>query len=130
MSTSKLRKYVEKDKFRKLDAFLKDHRKAVNEVINRKGQTGLHVAAKLGHADSLRILLKHKAKVDIQDKKGCFPLHYACKFCLKHYSSGNVSDLVSSLLTFSTDILDLANKKGTTCRVLVKALDQKQRWLT
>ena len=41
------------------------------------GETGLHLAAKLGYKDIVKVLLQHKASVNVTNSDGCTPLHLA-----------------------------------------------------
>ena len=41
------------------------------------GTTALHLAAKLGYKDIVRVLLQHKASVNVADSNGCTPLYLA-----------------------------------------------------
>lgn len=51
-------------------------------IVNKKGETVLHVMMKKGdqHVDALGILLKAGAKVNTQNLAGSSPLHYAADF--------------------------------------------------
>ena len=52
-------------------------------------------------------------------------MHRAAKCCLKRFSPSLMKETVSTLLTFSTGLLDIPNDKGTKCRTLVNALQAK-----
>jgi Ankyrin repeats (3 copies) len=51
----------------------------INEC-DEQGFTALHWAAYYGYEDLLLLLLKRKAKIDIQDTYGFTPLHYAVQY--------------------------------------------------
>lgn len=121
-----LRKYVMANKFKKVSKMLKKNRHLLNVSLGKKKkQTGLHLAAKHGCCDTLRVYLFLGANACFRDTRKCFPLHYAAKYTLKNFSKSLSDELVSSLLTHSMDILDIPNKKGTTCRTMVTAVNKK-----
>uniref|UniRef100_A0A0K2VH98 NF-kappa-B inhibitor-like protein 1 n=1 Tax=Lepeophtheirus salmonis TaxID=72036 RepID=A0A0K2VH98_LEPSM len=99
-------------------------------ILDRRGRTALHIAAKYGSAEVIEYLI-YKLECNpwrIKDSKGNFPLHYSIKYCLKHYSRGNVKELVNILLTsIPSDghILNSFNNKGTSLKKLLNALNIK-----
>jgi len=79
-----MRRYIERDEWRKLSKLLdKNEDLSGGEKICKDGKTGLHLAAKLGHEDCLRVLIRGGSNVSAKDRKGNYPLYYAIKFCLK-----------------------------------------------
>ena len=129
MMLKKLARYVEKDKFRKVDKLLSNHVELVDAIVSKKrGRTSLHLASEMGNFDTVRVLMKRGATVSITDSDGSLPLHYAACFCLskKRYSRNLVSDLVTPLITDSLALLDEANSEGVTCRSLLDALNRRQ----
>ena len=48
---------------------------------NKAGKTSLYVAASIGHAPTVKLLLGAGAKVDVADHHGLSPLHAACEDC-------------------------------------------------
>jgi len=129
MMLKKLVRYVEKDKFRKVDKLLSNHIELVNAMLSKKrGRTSLHLASEMGSFDTVQVLIKRGADVTMKDSKGSLPLHYAACFCLskKKHSRNLVSDLVSPLITGSLALLDEANSEGVTCRSLLDAINRRQ----
>ena len=126
--SEKLRRYVSADKFRKLSKLLTRRPDLLNLALNKKNQTGLHLAAKKGCCDSLQVYLSLGANSLLHDRNQSFPLHYAAKYTLKHYSKSLADELISGLLTRATDILDVPNRKGTTCRKMMAAVYEKNLW--
>ena len=125
----KLGRYVEKDKFRKVDKLLSNHVELVDAILSkRRGRTSLHLASDMGNFDTVRVLISRGADVSIKDSEGSLPLHYAACFCLskKRHSRNLVSDLVSPLITGSLALLDEANSEGVTCRTLLDAINRRQ----
>lgn len=50
-------------------------------IINKKtGSTALHLAAELGHSTLKLFLVNKKLNIDMVDKKGITPLHYAARY--------------------------------------------------
>lgn len=64
-------------------------------TTDRGGATALHYAARSGHAEAAKSLLKHCAKVDVQDKAGVAPLSLAL--------AGRFDDMVRLLLKARAD---------------------------
>ena len=129
MMIKKLARYVEKDKFRKVDRLLSNHVELVDEVLSkRRGRTSLHLASEMGNFDTTRVLLRRGADVSIKDSEGSLPLHHAASYCLslKRHSRSLVSDLVSPLIAGSMALLDDANSEGVTCRSLLDAINRRQ----
>jgi hypothetical protein len=124
----KFRRYVELDRFRKAKKLMSKHSVLVNAALNSRKQTGLHVAAKMGNYDTLRVLLDGGADPTARDSKRRLPLHHAARYCLskKRVSRALVSDLVSSLVTGSLSVLDAADNKETTCRALLADINCRQ----
>lgn len=73
------------------------------------GLTVTHDAAREGFIDSVRVLLKHKAQVNLPDVKGNLPLHLAAR-------EGHLE--VVRLLTEHTDDCQAPNGAGDTPRQL------------
>ena len=125
----RLARYVEEDKFRKVDKLLSNHVELVDASLSKKRcRTSLHLASKMGNFDTVRVLIRRGADVSIKDSKGSLPLHHATRFCLskKKHSRSLVADLVSPLITGSLPFLDEANSEGVTCRLLLDAINSRQ----
>ena len=128
--SKKVRKLVKRDKFRKIDKYFRVNDLSPDLTLDKRNKmTGLHLSAKYGNCDSLDAFLKLGADCRLQDTKGNFPLHYSLKFCLKsrRTNAALISDLVSVLLGESDPILNTPNEKGTTCKTLLKALNDRQK---
>ena len=118
----KIRKCIKKDKFHKIQALIANIHP--DSVLNKKGQNGLHLSCKYGHPDCLSIFLRQGASKDFQDKRGNIPLHVAIKFCLAHPYPTHVRDLVTHPFLDNLDLLEIPNKKNTTPKILLKALNR------
>lgn len=126
-SAATISKYARRGKWRKLEKFLKEEKVHPDSVLKSEtGERGLHLAAKSGQSDSLRILLKLGADPRIKDKQHNYPLHYGIKYCLKNYSHSAVVDLVDVLVPLCRDLLEDENLKGTSCRTLLRGLKMKR----
>jgi len=123
----KILKYIERDNFVKLKRFLKEDKIGVDDVISKRGEKMLHIAAKEGASDCLEFLLEKGANAKLVDKKGNLPLHRALEFVIDDYSRDNERDLVSTLLTFSPGLMNVRNKKGFTPKELVLNLEKLKR---
>lgn len=119
---SKIRKCIKKDKFHKIQALIANIHP--DSVLNKKGQTGLHLSCKYGHPDCLDIFLRQGASKDLQDKRGNIPLHFAAKFCMAHPYPAHVRDLVTNPFLDNLDLLEIQNKNGTSPKMLLKALNR------
>merc|ERR1712107_420133 len=120
----KIKKYIENDKYLKLKKFISLKSIPLNEIITKKGEKMLHLAAKEGSSYCLEFLLKSGANAKRVDLKGNIPLHRALKYVIEDYSSENESNLVSTLLTYSSSHLDVKNREGITPRDLLKDLEE------
>ena len=120
----KIKKYIERDKYSKLKRFLSSEKIDVNEIITKKGEKMLHLAAKEGSSFCLEFLLEQGANPRLVDKKGNMPLHRALKFVIENYSNSNEKCLVNTLLTYSSKFLDVENFDGITPRHLIKKLEK------
>ena len=74
---------------------------ADSEAQGRQGETELHVAAHLGHAEPVDLLLAARASHTIKSKKGLQPLHHAAFSCsvpaIQHLLSAGASlDVVAA----------------------------------
>ncbi|XP_071797298.1 NF-kappa-B inhibitor-like protein 1 [Asterias amurensis] len=120
--------YVSQGKVIKVKSFLKrHHRFDLNVVTSRLQRTLLHVACASGDDAVLRVLLKHGARVDVQDIEGDTPLHLALQRVL-HGHRHAFEDLVIPILkSCPPNILDVANNRGHTCRQLLRDADQLQQ---
>jgi len=123
----KILKYIERDNFVKLKRFLKEDKIGVDDVISKRGEKMLHIAAKEGASDCLEFLLEKGANAKLVDKKGNLPLHRALEFVIDDYSRDNERDLVSTLLTFSSGLMSVRNKKGFTPKELILNLEKLKR---
>ena len=119
----KIKKYIEHDKYLKLKKLISQTGVSLNEVINKKGEKMLHIAAKEGATYCLEFLLKSGANAKLVDLKGNIPLHRALKYVIEDYNRDDESSLVSSLLTYSSCQLDVKNREGKTPRQLLKDLE-------
>jgi len=64
-----MRRYIERDEWRKLSKLLDKNEGLSGERIGKDGKTGLHLAAKLGHEDCLRVLIRGGSKVTAKDRR-------------------------------------------------------------
>ena len=100
-------------------------------ITLKHGQTGLHLATRLGHEDAVQTLLDASADCTIRDKKGNFALHYSIKYCLKNDPHFVLKKrLIDPILDrMPKDLLHQPNKTGTTCHHLLRGLELKQQLL-
>ena len=120
----KLKKYIEDDKLTKLRRYIADKKINLNEIITKKGEKMLHIAAKEGSRYCLEYLLEKGANAKLVDKKGNLALHKALRFVLENYSRENERDLVSSLLTYSSGLINLENSSGVSPKDLILSLEK------
>ena len=71
----KIRKYIRKDKFHKLQALTYDIHP--DSILNTKGQNGIHLSCKYGNPDCLDFFLRKGAKKSSQDRRGNTGLHFS-----------------------------------------------------
>lgn len=74
-------------------------------AVNKKGETPLHIAARLGFDDAIPLLIAQGAIIDVADYKGDTPAHIAARF--------NRSTFIAELAKNKAD-LTIANEKGDT----------------
>ena len=122
--TKKLKKYIENDKFTKLRRYISENEIHLDEIITKKGEKMLHLAAKEGAKYCLEFLLEEGANAKLVDKKGNLPLHRALQFVLDDYSRDNERDLVSRLLTYSSGLVNLENFSGVAPKDLILSLEK------
>jgi len=120
----KVIKYIKRDQHRKLRRFLKEEKIDLDEILTKRGEKMLHIAAKEGAANCLEYLLEHGANAKLVDKKGNLPIHRALEFVINDFSKENERDIVSTLLTFSSGLMNIRNHKGFTPKELVLQLDK------
>ncbi|MEM7205344.1 MAG: ankyrin repeat domain-containing protein [Planctomycetota bacterium] len=89
------------------------------QVVNSKGKTALHVAAKAGFAPAATVLLKHGAKVDATDPQGETPLFDALRSTIKR--TERLVEVIALLLQYGADPLH-RNSEGSTPVDVAKAL--------
>jgi len=80
-----------------------DLQSRISDPLRNTEETPLHIAARLGNADIVTLLLKDGANVDAVTKDGATPLHIATK---------DGHDEVASILIENGASLHSANKKG------------------
>ncbi len=127
-SLSRMKKCIERDDFAKLRKMLASDRELAAATLNGKWQNGLHMAAKRGSADCLRVLLEGGCDPGRRDRKGRYPLHLAAHRCLREkrsFSQSLVLELVEPLVLKTPD-LDRRDRKGVACRSLLDELSKKQ----
>ena len=120
----KIKKYLENDRVPKLRRYITEHKVHLDEIITKKGEKMLHIAAREGAKYCLEYLLEQGASAKLVDRRGNLPLHKALKFVLDNYSRENERDLVSSLLTFSSGLLSYKNSLGVSPKDLILSLEE------
>ena len=118
-----IRKCIRKDKFIKLRALTASIHP--DSVLNRKGQNGCHLSCKYGHPDCLNVFLSQGANKRFRDEKGNIPLHFAVKFCMNHPHPAVVRELITNPFLSNLELLQVANYKGTTPKLLLDALNRR-----
>ena len=83
-------------------AFLLDHRHEWANIVDRKGDTSLHVAAHYRHTSVVQLLLQTAADVSIRNGKGYSPLHVT-----------DSSDSAKMMIEYGADVMSVC-KKGRT----------------
>ena len=120
----KIKKYIEDDNYSKLKKYITRNDISLNEIITKKGEKMLHLAAKEGSSYCMEYLLDSGAMAHLVDKHGNLPLHRALKYVIQNYSRENEKNLVNSLLTFSSKHLDAENVEGVKPRDLILQLER------
>ena len=120
----KIKKYIEDDNYSKLKKYITRNDISLNEIITKKGEKMLHLAAKEGSSYCMEYLLDSGALAHLVDKHGNLPLHRALKYVIQNYSRENEKNLVNSLLTFSSKHLDVENVDGVKPRDLILQLER------
>ena len=120
----KVKKYLEHDRLPKLRNYVRENKIPLDEIITRKGEKMLHLAAKEGARYCLEFLLEKGANAKLVDKRGDLPLHKALRFVLANYSRENERDLVSSLLTYSSALVNQENNRGVSAKDLILSLEE------
>lgn len=119
----KIIKYIIDDRHRKLGKYLEKEDIAVNAIINSKGEKMVHICSREGSTDTLELLIEKGARVNLVDACGNLPLHLALVHTLEHYSTNLERNLVSVLLTRSSNLLHKQNLKGVACKALLDQLE-------
>lgn len=143
-------RHIEKDEFHKLQSLFANNTIIDPDTVldSRNGRTGLHMACKLGRYDCIQVFLRNGASKLSQDYKGntgkkklnicnaickqiflLAGLHLATKYCLKRCIRGHHNTdtkVVDAILSNDKHLINVPNHKGTTPKVLLKALDKFQ----
>ena len=122
--SGKIKDYIEKDNYVKLKKYLSKNDIALDEIITKKGEKMLHIAAKKGSCYCLEFLLENGAKPNLVDRNLNLPIHRALKFVIEDYSRSKEKNLVSLLLTYSSGHLDARNREGISARDLIVKLEK------
>ncbi|EGW03389.1 Ankyrin repeat domain-containing protein 26 [Cricetulus griseus] len=114
-----------------VERFINFHGCHVNEV-DRRGRTPLHYACAHNHPDVVRLLLSHRANIDILDDEGCTPLikdadphlmDFSGNTALHHaVSRGNIA-IASKLLEYNVDIEGKTECLACTRKSLSSAME-------
>jgi len=121
--SKKIIKYILDDRYKKLSAYLEKEDIPLNCIVNGKGEKMVHVCCREGATGCLEYLVKAGAKVNLVDKSGNLAIHNAIKYCIENFSWQLEKDLVSFLLTYSSNLLNIQNNRGVSAKSL---LDQLQ----
>ena len=91
-----------------INSIHRDNRYAVNEILNREPDLlktceseALVVTVSHGHTDILRNLIDLQANINLQDSRGCTPLHIACE-----YSHPEIIKIILSCPEIDLSLLD------------------------
>lgn len=125
----RLERWLQDDRFKSLRRYLRHNANQVNAVLNRRQHTALHVAAKRGSHECVRVLLSAGASAQVPDRDGNFALYYAAKRCLRKGNIELLKDLVLPLKAASLPVLHTTNKKGLSCQDFLDALDEELEML-
>ena len=101
-AASKIKDYIEEDNYTKLKRYLGKNEISMDEIITKKGEKMLHLAAKEGSSYCTEYLLENGAKPNLVDKNGNLPIHRALKYVIENYSRSKEKNLVNLLLTYSS----------------------------
>jgi len=123
-TTGKIKDYIEEDNYVKLKKYLCKNDIALDEIITKKGEKMLHLAAKEGSSYCLEYLLENGAKANLVDRNLNLPIHRALKCVIEDYSRSKEKNLVNLLLTYSSAHLDARNKEGISARDLIVKLEK------
>ena len=123
-TTGKIKDYIEEDNYVKLKKYLSKNKIALDEIITKKGEKMLHLAAKEGSSYCLEYLLENGAKAYLVDKNLNLPIHRALKYVIEDYSQSKEKNLVNLLLTYSSGHLDAKNREGISARDLIVKLEK------
>ncbi|MEJ1281884.1 putative gene 9495 [Cricetulus griseus] len=94
-----------------VERFINFHGCHVNEV-DRRGRTPLHYACAHNHPDVVRLLLSHKANIDILDDEGCTPL---IKVAIGQQFWNVYLDVLELKISFFTQYLQAAQRDNVEC---------------
>ena len=123
-AASKIKDYIEEDNYTKLKRYLGKNEISLDEIITKKGEKMLHLAAKEGSSYCTEYLLENGAKPNLVDKNGNLPIHRALKYVIENYSRSIEKNLVNLLLTYSSRHLDIKNREGISPRELIVKLEK------
>ncbi|KAK2703006.1 NF-kappa-B inhibitor-like protein 1 [Artemia franciscana] len=126
----RLKKLIKQERYKKVLKLLTESDE--NVYVSRSNKVNIfHYSCKKGKLDLVSILLKHghSKLLNIPDKLGNVPLHYAFKYGLSEKNEKDIekinNDLVLPLLKASPQSLDVRNKYGTSVRQLLALFDEK-----
>ena len=123
-ASGKIKDYIEEDNYVKLKKYLGKNDIALDEIITKKGEKMLHLAAKEGSCYCLEFLLENGAKPNLVDRNLNLPIHRALKYVIEDYSRSKERNLVNLLLTYSSGHLDSRNREGISARDLIVKLEK------
>ncbi|KAK3747961.1 hypothetical protein QZH41_007084 [Actinostola sp. cb2023] len=121
----KLFRYIKDGRPKRIRSVLKKRKDLnIDEFVDRRKRTVLHVACLLGEHAIVKILVQYGASIEAKDSEGNTALHLALQYALQVLEGTVYDDLIKPLfkqnVTGMDELLETANDAGETPRYLFK----------